>query len=47
MLFHDDFKIMQMTDLHFGLQGDFKKQLDFVTKAIKKEDSKSFHFVYF
>ena len=38
MKFHDDFKVMQISDIHFGLQGEFKKQLNFVCDAIKQED---------
>ena len=34
MQFHDDFKVMQLTDLHFGVQGDLKRNLDFVSKLI-------------
>ena len=38
MKFHDDFKVMQLTDLHFGVQGDFENQLKFVMNSIEYED---------
>ena len=34
MQFHDDFKILQVTDLHFGIESDLAKQLDFVCDSI-------------
>ncbi len=38
MKFHDGFKIMQLTDLHFGIESDLQKQLNFVTSAIEEAD---------
>lgn len=35
MTFHEDFKIMQMTDLHLGIESDLKEQLSFITNSIK------------
>lgn len=35
MQFHDNFKVMQMTDLHLGVQGDIVTQLNFVETLIK------------
>ena len=34
MQFHDNFRVMQLTDLHLGVQGDLKRNLDFVSKLI-------------
>lgn len=34
MEFHDDFKIMQITDLHFGIESDLQSQFDFVRRNI-------------
>lgn len=34
MDFHDDFKIMQLADLHLGIQGDVVGQLNFIEKII-------------
>lgn len=34
MEFHDDFRLMQLTDLHLGVQGDLQRDLDFVSKLI-------------
>lgn len=36
MVFHDDFKILQLTDLHLGIQGDLEKQLGMVKKSISE-----------
>ena len=38
MQFHDDFKIMQLTDLHFGIESNLQKQLNFVVAAIEEAD---------
>lgn len=38
MQFHDNFKILQLADLHFGIESDLQKQLDFMTAAVKAED---------
>lgn len=32
--FHDDFKILQLTDLHLGIESDLAKQLGFLCKSI-------------
>lgn len=37
MQFHDDFKILQLTDLHLGIESDLAKQLDVVKSAIRAE----------
>lgn len=34
MNFHEDFKILQLTDLHLGIESDLNLQLNFVNKAI-------------
>lgn len=34
MKFHDDFKVMQLTDLHFGIESDLAMQLDFMCESI-------------
>lgn len=34
MTFHDDFKILQITDLHYGVESDLKTQLDFLKQSI-------------
>ena len=34
MEFHDNFKVMQLTDLHLGVQGDLVRDLNFVSKLI-------------
>ena len=34
MKFHDDFRIMQLTDLHLGVQSELEKNLNFVSKLI-------------
>ena len=38
MTFHEDFKIMQLTDLHLGIQGDLARNLNFVSKLIDDAD---------
>ena len=38
MEFHDDFKILQLTDLHFGIESDLALQLGIVKKAISEAD---------
>lgn len=37
MQFYDDFKILQLTDLHLGIESDLKKQLGIVSDVISKE----------
>jgi predicted MPP superfamily phosphohydrolase len=34
MDFHDDFKILQLTDLHFGIESNLKVQFKFVKESI-------------
>lgn len=36
MKFHDNFKILQLTDLHLGIESDLAMQLDFVKSAINE-----------
>ena len=36
MQFHDDFKVMQLTDIHLGHEGDVIKQLKFIETSIKE-----------
>ena len=36
MQFYDDFKILQLTDLHFGIETDIALQLDIVKNAIEE-----------
>lgn len=38
MQFHDDFKIMQLADLHFGIETNVQKQLDFIVAAMEEAD---------
>lgn len=38
MEFHDNFKVMQLTDLHIGIQGNIKRDLNFVSKSIDAAD---------
>jgi predicted MPP superfamily phosphohydrolase len=38
MKFHDDFKVMQLTDLHFGVESNVKEQMDFVKASILDAD---------
>ena len=38
MQFYDGFKVMQLTDLHLGVQGDLQRNLDFVSKLIDEAD---------
>ena len=38
MQYYDDFKILQLTDLHFGVQTDVAHQLEIVKNAIKTEE---------
>lgn len=38
MQFYDGFKVMQLTDLHLGVQGDLQSNLDFVSKLIDEAD---------
>ena len=37
MQFYEDFKILQLTDLHFGIESDLALQLEIVKKAINAE----------
>ena len=37
MQFYEDFKILQLTDLHFGIETNLALQLDVVKNAIRKE----------
>ena len=36
MVFHDDFKILQLTDLHLGIESDLENQLGIVKKSINE-----------
>lgn len=36
MQFHNDFKILQLTDLHLGIESDLDKQLDIVSNTIEE-----------
>ena len=38
MKFHDNFKVMQLTDLHFGLYTPLQENLDFVSMLIDEAD---------
>ena len=38
MTFHEDFKIMQLTDLHLGIEVDLARNLNFVSKLIDEAD---------
>ena len=38
MQFHDGFKILQLTDLHLGIESDLKKQLNLVVSRITQND---------
>lgn len=38
MKFHDNFKVMQLTDLHFGIESDLKLQLKFISNSIDHAD---------
>ena len=38
MKFHDNFKIMQITDVHLGIESNLKQQLEFITNSIKQAD---------
>ena len=38
MQFHDNFKIMQLTDLHLGIESNLKMQLEFICNSIDKAD---------
>lgn len=38
MNFHDDFRILQLTDLHFGIESDFNYQINFVKESIFEAD---------
>ena len=37
MAFRDGFKILQLTDLHLGIESDLQKQLDLAVSAVEKE----------
>ena len=34
MKFHDNFKVMQLTDLHLGVESDLAKQLKYISNSI-------------
>jgi predicted MPP superfamily phosphohydrolase len=38
MQYHEDFKILQLTDLHLGIESDLATQLGIVEKSIKESD---------
>ena len=38
MQFYDDFKVLQLTDIHLGVESDMKLQLDSVRDKIRKEN---------
>lgn len=38
MQYHDNFKILQLTDLHLGIESDLKAQLGIIEKSIKESD---------
>lgn len=38
MQFHDNFKILQLTDLHFGIESELEKQMTFVKHSIYEAD---------
>lgn len=38
MQFHDNFRVMQLTDIHLGFQGDLARNLEFVSKCIDHGD---------
>ena len=38
MKFHDNFRVMQLTDLHLGIQSDIQRELDFISKSIDDAD---------
>ena len=38
MKFHDNFKVMQLTDLHLGVESDLAKQLKFISNSIEHAD---------
>lgn len=38
MTFHDGFKILQLADLHLGIESDLKKQLALVADAVEKTE---------
>ena len=38
MKFHDDFRVMQLTDLHLGIESDLAKQLKFICESIEEAD---------
>ena len=38
MEFHDNFKVLQLTDLHLGIQSDLQRELDFICKSIDSAD---------
>lgn len=37
MQYYNDFKVLQLADLHLGIETDLAKQLDIIKKAIRKE----------
>ena len=38
MQFRDNFRVMQLTDLHLGIQGDLQRNLNFVSSLISDGD---------
>ena len=36
MKFHDNFKILQLTDLHFGIESNLEEQTKFISQSIKE-----------
>ena len=38
MQFHDNFKVMQLTDIHLGVQSDVARSLNFLSKLIDEAD---------
>ena len=36
MIFHEDFKILQLTDLHLGIESDLNKQFTFIKNSINE-----------
>lgn len=38
MQYHDDFKILQLTDIHLGIETDLKRQLNILNDYINEAD---------
>ena len=36
MKFHDNFRILQLTDLHFGIETNLEEQTKFISQSIKE-----------